>query len=126
MGGALAEEGAVGRSAFFGGSVPLETLLDNGRILSMIVGVHLDVRRRNINLITAFFNTMIMRLLLVVGAICISIRAVVQRTVTHETVLERFVSFLVPLEVPYHFLFFYEDARVAIQTVEVLPGRKSL
>lgn len=41
--GALAEEGAVRGAALLGGAVPLESLLDDGRVLAVVVGVHLNI-----------------------------------------------------------------------------------
>ena len=43
VGGALPGKGTVGRSAILGGTVALESLLDDGRILTMVVGVHLHI-----------------------------------------------------------------------------------
>lgn len=43
VGGALAKEGAVRGAALLGGAVPLESLLDDGRVLAVVVGVHLHV-----------------------------------------------------------------------------------
>jgi hypothetical protein len=121
--GPLSEEGAVRGAALFRRPVPLEALLYDGGVLPVVVGVHLDVRRRDVYFITAFLDAMIVCLLLVVGAVAEAVAAVVQRAVPHEAVLERFVALLVPLEVPYHLLLLDEDARVAVEAVEVLPGR---
>jgi hypothetical protein len=121
--GSLSEEGAVRGAALFRRPVPLEALLYDGGVLPVVVGVHLDVRRRDVYFITAFLDAMIVCLLLVVGAVAEAVAAVVQRAVPHEAVLERLVALLVPLEVPYHLLLLDEDARVAVEAVEVLPGR---
>ena len=43
VGGTLAGEGAVGRGAVLGGPVALESLLDDVRILAVVVGVHLHI-----------------------------------------------------------------------------------
>ena len=121
--GPLAEEGAVGGAALLGGAVPLEALLDDGGVLAVVVGVHLDVGRRNVYFITAFLDAMIVGLLLVVGAVAEAVAAVVEGAVAHEAVLQGLVALLVPLEVADHFFFFDEDAGVAVEAVEVLPGR---
>lgn len=121
MRGALPEEAAIRGAALLRRPEPLETLLNNRRILSVVIGVHLHVGRGYVHLITSLFDTVIMRLFFIVRAIGIAIRAIVQRAVPHETVLEALVALLVPLEVPDHLLLLEEHARIAVQTVEVLP-----
>ena len=56
VGGALTGKGAVGGGAVLGSAVALETLLDDGRILAVVVGVHLHVRRADVHLITTILN----------------------------------------------------------------------
>ena len=63
-----------------------------------------------------------MGLFAVVGAAAEAVATVVHGRVAHEAVLQRLVALLVPLEVADHLLLLHEDARVAVQTVEVLPG----
>jgi len=70
----------------------------------------------------AYLKAVVVSLLAVVGASAEAVAAVVHRRVAHESVLERLVALLVPLEVPDHLLFLDEHARVAVQTVEVLPS----
>ena len=53
VGGTLAGEGTVGSSAILGSAVALKSLLDDGRILPVVVGVHLHVRCANIDFIAA-------------------------------------------------------------------------
>lgn len=110
----LAEEGAVTCAALLRRPVPLETLLDDGGVLSVVVRVHLHVRRGYVDLVASLFDAVVVRLLLVVRAIGEPVAAVVQGAVTHEAVLEGLVALLVPLEVPDHLLLFYEHARVAV------------
>lgn len=121
MRGALPEEAAIRGAALLRRPEPLETLLNNRRILSVVIGVHLYIGRGYVHLITALFDTVIVRLFFVVRAIGVAIRTIVQRTVPHETVLEALVALLVPLEVPDHLLLLEEHARITVQTVEVLP-----
>ena len=64
-----------------------------------------------------------MGLLPVVAAVGVAVATVVGRRVPHEAVLKRVVPLLVPLEVSDHLLFLHEHARVALQTVEMLPER---
>lgn len=52
MCGPLAVESAVRRSAFLGGSESLKSFLYYGRVFSMVVCVHLHVRRADVDLIT--------------------------------------------------------------------------
>ena len=56
VGGALAGEGAVGRGAVLGDPVALEALLDDGRILAVVVGVHLHVRRADVHLVASLLS----------------------------------------------------------------------
>jgi hypothetical protein len=51
MSGPLSVESAVRRPAFLGGSESLEPFLYNSRVLSMVVRVHLHVRRTDVHLI---------------------------------------------------------------------------
>lgn len=120
VGGALAEEGAVAGAALFRRPESLEALLDDGRVFSVVVGVHLHVGGGDVDLVAPFFDTMIVGLLFVVGAVLEAVAAVVQGAVTHEAVLQGLVPFLVPLEVAYHLLLFDEHPGVAVQTMEVL------
>lgn len=117
----LSEERAVGGPALLGRPEPLEALLDNGGVFSVVVGVHLHIGRGYVDLITTLLDAVVMRLFLIVRAIRVPIRAIVQRAVPHETVLQTFVAFLVPLEVPDHLLLLQKHSRVTVQTVEVLP-----
>lgn len=49
----LTVEGTMGRSAVLGSSEPLKSFLDDGRVFAMVIGVHLDICRANVNLIAA-------------------------------------------------------------------------
>lgn len=73
----LPEERAIGRPALLSCPVSLETLLDDCRVLPVVVGVHLDVGGRYVNFITALFDTVIVSLFLVVCAVGVSIRTVI-------------------------------------------------
>lgn len=62
----LTVESAMGRGAVLGGSEPLETFLNDGRVFAVVIGVHLNIRRANVNLVApVLFNrpTFIFRLL---------------------------------------------------------------
>lgn len=121
MGSPLPKKCAVGGPALLGRPESLEALLDDSRVFSVVVSVHLDIGRRYVHLITTFLDAVVMRLLLIVRAIRVPIRAIVQRAVPHETVLEALIAFLVPLEVPDHLLLLQKHPRVTVQAVEVLP-----
>ncbi|KAJ8885930.1 hypothetical protein PR048_012136 [Dryococelus australis] len=54
--GALAEEGAVRGAALLRRAEPLEALLDDGRVLAVVVGVHLHIRRADVHLVAAFLR----------------------------------------------------------------------
>ena len=56
VGGALSGKGAVRSGAVFGGPVPLEAFLDDGRVLAVVVGVHLHVRGAYVHLITTLLS----------------------------------------------------------------------
>jgi len=66
---------------------------------------------------------MIMCLLAVVTASLISVRTVVTRRVSHETMLQALIPLFVPLEVSDHFFFLDEHSRIAVKTMKVLPAR---
>lgn len=121
MRGALSEESAISGAALLRRPEPLETLLDDRRILPVVIGVHLHVGGGYVHLIAALLDAVIVRLFFIVRAIRVTIRAIVQRAVPHEAVLEAFVALLVPLKVPDHLLLLEEHARVTVETVEVLP-----
>lgn len=120
MRGPLPKERTVRSPAFLRGPEPLKTFLNNRRIFSMVVRVHLHVRRGYVHFIAPFLDAMVMRLLLVVRAVGVPVGTIVQRAVPHEAVLQALVPLLVPLEVPDHLLLLEEHPRVAVETVEVL------
>lgn len=123
----LSEERAVRSSALLRSPVSLKPLLDNSRIFPVIVCVHLHVRSRYVDLVAPLLDAVVVRLFLVMRTVRVPVRAVVQRAVPHESVLERLVPFLVPLEVPDHLLLLDEDAGVAVQAVEVFSvGGKAI
>jgi hypothetical protein len=68
-----------------------------------------------------YHDAVVVGLLAVVGASAVAVVAVVAGRVAHESVLERLVALLVPLEVADHLLLLDKDPRVAVQAVEVFP-----
>lgn len=62
---------------------------------------------------------MVMSLLSIMRTIREFIGAIIARRVSHEAMLQRFITFLVPFEVPYHLLLLDKDATVAVHTMEV-------
>lgn len=68
-----------------------------------------------------YFDAMIVSLLAVVRAVGVAVVAVVARRVTHETVLQRFIALLVPLEMADHLLLLDEHSILTVQAVKVLP-----
>lgn len=122
--GPLANEGTVIGSTALGSSISLETFLYDRRVLAMVVGVHLHVRRRYVNLIAIFVDTVVVRLFSIVGAgtTRMPLRAIIRRGVPHETVLQRFVPLFVPLEMPDHFFLFHKHPTTAVQTVKMLSA----
>lgn len=126
--GPLANEGTVIGSTALGSSKSLETLLYDSRILAMVIGVHLHVRRRYVNFIAILVDTVVVRLFSIVGAgtARMSLRAIIRRRIPHEAVLQRFVPLFVPLEMPDHFLLFHKDPTTAIQTVKMLSATELL
>lgn len=50
VGGPLPPECAVGRGAPLRGTEPLESLLEDCGILAVVVGMHLHIRRRDVDL----------------------------------------------------------------------------
>lgn len=68
-----------------------------------------------------YHDAVVVGLLAVVGASAVAVVAVVAGRVAHESVLERLVALLVPLEVADHLLLLDKHPRVAVQAVEVFP-----
>lgn len=124
----LAGELAVLGGAVLGGAKPLEALLDDGRVLAVVVGVHLHVGGRYVDLVAVVVDAVVVGLLEVVGAGAhgVPLGAVVRLRVPHEAVLQRVVPLLVPLEVAYHLLLLDKDATAAVEAVEVLPAAELL
>lgn len=110
--------------ATFGGPKPLEALLYDGRVLAMIIRVHLHVRCRYVHLVAILVDAMIVGLLSIVrtGPAGMPLRTIVRRRVSHETVLQGLVPLLVPLEVPDHLLLLHEHPTAAVQTMKMLPA----
>jgi hypothetical protein len=52
MGCTLPVELTFCRTTILGGTEPLETFLDNRRVFAMIIGMHLDIRGADVNLVT--------------------------------------------------------------------------
>lgn len=73
----LSEEGTIRGAAFLRSPVPLETFLYDRRIFPVVIGVHLDVRRRYVHLIATFFDAMIVRLFFIVRTVRITVRTIV-------------------------------------------------
>ena len=109
----LAEEGTGLQEAVLRGAKALEALLDDGRVLAVVVGVHLHVTGADVHLITAPLQAVVVRLLAVVRTGAEALHAVVRRAAAEEAVRQRLVALLVPLEVADHLLLLHEDARVA-------------
>lgn len=124
----LTGEWTVIGSAALGSAKSLETFLYDRRILSVIVGVHLHVRRRYVNLIAILVYTVVVGLFSIVGASTtrMPLRAIIRRRVPHESVLQRFVPLFVPLEMPDHFFLFHKHPTTAIQTVKMLSATELL
>jgi len=126
--GPLTDERTMVGRATLGGTKSLEALLYDSRVLAVIIRVHLYVRRRYIHFVAILVNAMIMSLFSIVrtGSTGVLFRAIVRRRVSHETVLQRFVSFLMPLEVPDHFLLFHKHPTAAVQTMKMFPAAQFL
>lgn len=88
----------------------------------MIVAVHLYITGGNVHFITVFLNAVIVRLLFIVRTVGELVATIVQRAVSHETMLQRFIALLVPLEVSDHFLLLDEHAGVAVETMEMFSA----
>lgn len=63
MGGSLTGKITIGNATLFGGPISLKALLYDGRIFSMIIGMHLYVTRTDVHFITIGLQAMVMRLL---------------------------------------------------------------
>lgn len=124
----LPGERTVIRDAVLGRPEPLEALLDDRRVLPVIIRVHLHVRGRYVHLVAVLVDAVVVRLLPVVRTLParVTLGTVVGGRVAHEAVLERLVALLVPLEVPDHLLFLDEDSTAAVEAVEVLATAEVL
>lgn len=122
--GPLSDELTMVSRATLGGPKSLEALLYDGRVLAMVIRVHLHVRCRYVYLVAILVNAMIVGLLSIVRASSARMlfRTIVHWRVPHKTVLQGLIPLLVPLEVPYHFLLFHEHSPATIQTMKVLPA----
>jgi hypothetical protein len=87
VGCSLAEESAIRSAALLGGPQPLKAFLDDGRVLPVVVGVHLNVRSADVHLIASSLDAVIMGLLAIVPTVRVPVRAVVTGGVPHEAVL---------------------------------------
>lgn len=76
--------------------------------------------RIDTNLFTSPFKAMIVSLFPVVSTVSKVIRTVITGRVSHESMLKRFISFLVPLKVSNHLFLFHKYTRITIQAVKVL------
>lgn len=117
----------LGRAAL-GSPKPLEALLYDGRVLAMVIRVHLHVRCRYVHLVAILMDAMIVGLLSIVrtGPAGMPFRAIVRRRVSHEAVLQGLVPLLMPLEVPDHLLLLHEHPAATVQTMKVLPAAQFL
>lgn len=70
---------------------------------------------------SAYLETVIVGLAAIVGTAAVLLAAVVQRTVTHESVLEGLLSLTMPLVVSHHLFLFDKHSEVTIHAVEMLP-----
>lgn len=122
--GPLANERTMLGRAILGSPKPLEALLYDGRVLAMVIRVHLHVRCRYVHLVAILVDAMIVGLLSIVRTdpAGMPLRAIVRRRVSHEAVLQGLVPLLVPLEVPDHLLLLHEHPAAAVQTMKVLPA----
>lgn len=116
----LSKKRAIRGSALFRRPISLETFLNDGRVFSMVVCVHLNIRRAYVDFVTAFFDAMVVRLFTVMRTVSIPISAIIQRTISHKSVLQAFVALLMPFEVSDHLLLLDKDAAVAVEAVKVL------
>jgi len=114
--------------ATLGGPKSLKALLYDGRVLAMVIRVHLHVRCRYVHLVAILVDAMIVSLLSIVrtGPTGVLFRTIVGRRVPHKAMLQGLVSLLMPLEVPDHFLLFHEHSPATIQTMKVLPATQFL
>lgn len=122
--GPLSNELTIVSRATLGGPKSLKALLYDGRVLAMVIRVHLHVRCRYVHLVAILVDAMIVGLLSIVRTdpAGVLFRTIVHWRVPHETVLQGLVPLLVPLEVPDHFLLLHEHSPATVQTMKVLPA----
>ena len=103
---------------------PQESLPLDGVVLPVVVEMHLDVRGADVDFVTAVaLDTVVVGLLLVVGAVNELVTAVVHRGHPSEPVLQGLVHLLVPLAVADHLLLLGEVLALAHgdRAVEMFP-----
>lgn len=117
----LAGKRAIVRgAAFLGGAKPLEPLLNDGRVLAMVVAVHLHVRRANVHLVAVRLQTVVVRLFALVRTRGVLWRTVVARREPQEAVVQALVALLVPLQVANDLLLFGQDFAQTHDVVAVI------
>lgn len=73
---------------------------------SMILS--LKEKRERISLKKSYLQTVVVSLAPIVSTVGISETAVIQWTITHEPILQRVISFLVPFKMTYHLFFLWK------------------
>jgi len=127
--GPLSNERTMVSRATLGGPKSLKALLYDGRVLAMVIRVHLHVRCRYVHLVAILVDAMIVSLLSIVvrtGPTGVLFRTIVGRRVPHKPMLQGFVPLLMPLEVPDHFLLFHKHSPATVQTMKVLSATQFL
>jgi hypothetical protein len=81
----LAIKYAMLHHTLFSGTIAMKALVIYCRVLAMIVGVHLNITRAYVRLITSILYAMIVRLLTIMLAIAKLYGAIVRRGETQET-----------------------------------------
>ena len=102
---ALSVELAIRRLTILGGAEPLESFLNDGDVLAVVVRVHLYVGSRDVAFVTFVVHAVVMGLFPVVNAVRKLDGAVVRWRIAEESVLEAFVALFMPLEMSDHFFF---------------------
>lgn len=110
-----------GGAALLGGAKPLEALLYDGRVLAMVVGVHLHVAGADVHLVAVRLHAVVVRLAAIVRAAGAELhRTVVRRAEAQEAVLQTLRALLVPLQVPDDLLLFRQHLAGAVGAMVVV------
>lgn len=111
----------LGGSALLRRPEPLKALLDDGRVLAMVVAVHLHIAGADVHLVAVRLHAVVVRLPPIVRTSDAELHAtVVGRAEAQEAVLQTLRAFLVPLQMADDLLLFGQHFAGAVGAMVVV------